>query len=175
MINVPTFCAGVGELVRNDILKNYMEIIRTMKNLTTNKNVSILIVTLLSVSHYGLYAECLGQESERTVEIQPITILSGYISPVVINANNIGVEEISDFILDFSSSVDVSAVEMFMNTILFKDFDIISISSISWDNRQWLLQLFEPGPPESWTEFVHLQNGIRMEFDTLAIEMKQDR
>jgi len=146
-----------------------------MQILVSKKNVSFMMIVLLTIGLFGMNPVSAEKGSVRAAETNHILLLSGYISPIADEVNHYGDVEVSEFILDFSVTVDISAVEMFVDVIFTNEFDITSIVSLSGDDRQWLMQLYEPISSQTWTDFVVIQNGNRMEFDTLAIEMQQDR
>ena len=125
--------------------------------------------------NFSEYSQCVAQEINTSIRETSTILLHGYISPIVSQSERGELNsEVSEFILDFTTPVDISAVEVYTDMVFNDDFVYESIKSISLDSRQWLMELYEPVATETWIDFITFQHNNRMEYDSLAVELKQD-
>lgn len=115
----------------------------------------------------------LGQEIGNTQEHRYTSLLQGRVSPIVINFDQNEKTYATDLFLEFSSSVDISAVELFVELIFQYEFEFSTIESISMDESQWLLRLADFEDIDVWNNFLNRQNADWMEYDQLAVNLQR--
>ena len=135
---------------------------------------NVIMVATLLLMGLNLNSIVLGQEIGNTQENRYSPLLQGRVSPIVTHFDRYEETFVTDLFLEFSSSVDVLAVEKFVELIFQYEFEFSTIESISMDESQWLLRLAEFENIDVWNDFLNRQNADWMEYDQLAVNLQRD-